>query len=182
MDFNRLEQIASSLQVLLEQKKATLAVAESLTGGLVSHLLTLRPGASRVFLGSLVCYSSAIKVEHLGIPQSLLEKEGVVSESVARLMAHNIRTKWGSDYALSLTGLAGPDKEKGDPPIGTVFVGFSGPHGDEIKKFSFKDLKTEGPEPSIEVRYAIQQQSAFFALDFLKTCIVKKQKYQTKSG
>ena len=133
--FKEMEKKAFLVASLLEQKKATLAIAESLTGGLVSHLLTLKPGASQFFLGSIVCYSSAIKTKHLGIPKSLLKKEGVVSKALALLMAHNVKKKWRSDYGLSLTGLAGPSKEEGDPSIGTVFVGFSGPQGDKVKDF-----------------------------------------------
>ena len=167
-DCKELEQKALSVHTLLEQKKATLAVAESLTGGLVSHLLTLRPGASQFFLGSIVCYSLFSKIKHLGVSQNLVAKKGVVNESVCLLMAQGVKTKWRSDYGLSLTGLAGPDKNAGDPPVGTIFIGFSGPKGDRVQRLF---LEKEGRKPQLEARWAIQQKSAFLALDFLKTCI-----------
>lgn len=172
--FKELQQIALSVHLILEQKKATLTVAESLTGGLVSHLLTLKPGASQCFLGSLICYSPSSKIKHLGISQSLLKKEGVVSESVSLLMAQSVKTQWGSDYALSLTGLAGPGKQVGDPPVGTVFIGFSGPQGDKAQRILLNPTgwQDEGLSAKSEAcRWAIQQKSALLALNFLKTCI-----------
>ena len=165
-NFNALKHSALSVHTLLEKKQATLAVAESLTGGLVSYLLTLRPGASRFFVGSIVCYSSLAKIKHLGIPKNLLEKEGVVRSDIALLMAQTVKTKWDSDYALSLTGLAGPDKEAEDPPVGTVFIGFSGPKGDKVKQLF---LEKEGLKASLKSRHVIQQKSALLALEFLKS-------------
>ena len=97
-----------------------------------------------------------------------METQGAVSSSVCQLMAKNIKKTWGSDYGLSLTGLAGPDKQVGDPPVGTVFIGFCGPQGEKTQKFF---VETPDIKPPFSAREAIQRQSALLALDFLKAGI-----------
>ena len=90
-DFKALKQKAKELQSYFIQSHKSLVVAESLTGGLVSHLLTLNPGASQFFLGGVVCYSLSAKTQQLGIPQKLLKEQGAVNESVCRLMAQGVK-------------------------------------------------------------------------------------------
>jgi nicotinamide-nucleotide amidase len=108
----------------------TLGLAESLTGGLAASRLVNVPGASRWFRGSVVSYASEVKFAVLGVPEG-----PVVTEEAARAMADGARSVLGADVGLSMTGVAGPDPQDGQPP-GTVFVGLSRP-GHETASFSF---------------------------------------------
>lgn len=112
----------------LRAKSQTLAVAESLTGGLLAASLTSVAGSSAVFRGSLVAYASDLKVALLGVAAELVERVGVVSPEVAEAMAAGARAQCGATWALSTTGVAGPDQQEGKP-VGTVFVGWAGPEG-----------------------------------------------------
>lgn len=105
---------------------ATVATAESLTGGRLATLWTSVPGVSATFRGGVVAYASDVKVSVLGVPESLVEAHGVVSAECARAMATGIRRLLRSDYALATTGVAGPDRQE-DKPAGTVFVGLATP-------------------------------------------------------
>lgn len=113
----------------LEDVGASLATAESLTGGRLAALITAVPGASRVFLGGVVAYDPAVKEHVLGVPHDLVARHGVVSAECARAMAVGVRQLTGATYAVSTTGVAGPDPSEGKRP-GTVFVGVAGPDGD----------------------------------------------------
>ncbi|MDF2927246.1 MAG: competence/damage-inducible protein [Paenibacillaceae bacterium] len=111
----------------LQAKGKTLAAAESCTGGLLSDILTTVPGASAAFRGSLVCYSNEWKRTLLRIPQEVLEGEGApgaVSAATAKLMAENLLDALQVDYALSVTGVAGPDPSEGKP-VGLVYIGLA---------------------------------------------------------
>ena len=152
-----LEISAKKIHLLLVEKKQTLALAESCTGGLLSYYLTRLPSASVFFLGSIVSYSYFAKTQHLEVPSSLLKERGAVNETVCRLMAQGVKKKWNSNWVLSITGITGPGKEECDPPIGTVFVGVLGPNCDKVEQLLL-DKKN---------RQDIQHQSAIFALDFL---------------
>ncbi len=110
----------------LDARGDTLATAESLTGGLVAAALTDVPGASRSFRGGCVTYASDLKVGLLGVPDEVVTEHGVVSERCARAMAEGARRRCGATYAVSTTGVAGPDRQEGKP-VGTVFVAVAGP-------------------------------------------------------
>src|SRR3972149_5752633 len=90
---------------LLTQRRLTLAVAESCTGGLIGHLLTEVPGSSQAFLGGVVAYHNQAKTAILGVGEALLEREGAVSEAVARAMAEGVRRLFGADIGLAVTGI-----------------------------------------------------------------------------
>src|SRR6201987_10459 len=107
---------------LLTQQGATVAVAESCTGGLLANRFTNVPGASAVFLEGNVAYSNAAKTRTLGIPTELLDRVGAVSKEVAQAMAGGTRKRAGTTYALSRTGIAGPDGGTPEKMVGTVFV------------------------------------------------------------
>ena len=156
-DFQLIKNQVQQIQDFLVKNKQTLALAESCTGGLLSTWLTEWPGASDFFLGSIICYSYLSKQKFLQIPEQLLREQGAVNPEISRLMTQNIIKNWGSDWALSITGVAGPAKKATDPPIGTVFFGLSGPFGEKVEQILL-DKKN---------RQDIRHQSAFFALDFL---------------
>ena len=111
----------------LTAHKQTLAVMESLTGGLLSSRITDVPNSSNYFVGGLVTYSDELKVQ-VGVPREILEQYGAISEETARAMAHAVRERLGVDYGLGITGAAGPDKEE-DKPAGTVHIAIEGPEG-----------------------------------------------------
>ena len=117
---------------LLTERKATLALAESCTGGCIANRVTNVPGASAVLLAGLVTYSNAAKQKFLGVQAETLARHGAVSEAVAREMAEGARREARADYALSVTGIAGPSGGTPEKPVGTVFIGLGRPlgHGD----------------------------------------------------
>ena len=120
--------IAATLMATLTVRGDTLATAESITGGLLAGFLTGVPGASAVYLGGVVSYASAVKMDLLQIPDDVIETDGVVSARCAEAMASGLRKLIGTTYALSTTGVAGPESQEGKP-VGTVYVGLSGPDG-----------------------------------------------------
>ncbi|MDJ1130932.1 CinA family protein [Streptomyces iconiensis] len=111
---------------LLAARGETLAVAESLTGGLVAAEITSVPGASRVFRGSVTTYATELKRDVLGVDGALLEERGAVDAEVARQMARGVREALGADWGIATTGVAGPEPQDGQP-VGTVYVAVAGP-------------------------------------------------------
>ncbi|ARF57758.1 CinA family protein [Streptomyces gilvosporeus] len=118
---------AGALEALAGRGQS-LAVAESLTGGLVAGALTGVPGASRVLRGSVTAYATDLKRDVLGVDGALLAARGAVDAEVARQMASGVRRVLGADWGVATTGVAGPDPQDGQP-VGTVFVAVEGPEG-----------------------------------------------------
>lgn len=148
---------------LCVERKFTLAMAESCTGGFLAHGITVLPGSSRFFLGSAVTYSNQAKTALLGVPTELLEAHGAVSAPVAEAMAVGARRVFQSDWAVSATGIAGPDGGSPEKPVGTVYVGVAGPAG-----FVTHHHLLLGNQ-----RLRNIQMTRLFALDFLRRCILK---------
>lgn len=121
------DEIEAVIVRLLTERKQTLAVAESCTGGCIAHRITNVPGASAVFLAGFVTYSDAAKQKFLGVRAETLAQHGAVSEAVAREMAEGARKVTGADYALAVTGVAGPSGGTPAKPVGTVFSGLATP-------------------------------------------------------
>ena len=119
VDVGSLEEVVSRL---LLERSLTLSAAESCTGGLIAKRLTDLPGASRVFRGGVVSYTNSVKAGVLGVPEALLEEYGAVSEPVARAMAEGCRRVCGSDLAVSVTGVAGPNADDRGTEVGTVYI------------------------------------------------------------
>jgi nicotinamide-nucleotide amidase len=113
---------------LIEAQK-TVATAESCTGGMIGELLTRRPGSSRAFLGGAITYSNAEKVRQLGVLDDTLATHGAVSEATVREMAQGCRDRFGADYAVAVSGVAGPDGGSPEKPVGTVWLALAGPAG-----------------------------------------------------
>lgn len=142
----------------LLRRGATLVTAESLTGGLVAERITEVAGSSRYFLGSWVCYSELLKQKQLGISAATLAQHSAVSAEVAEAMASAARELAGADYALALTGYAGPDGGTEQAPVGTVYLGLAGPDG----PVESKRLKLPGD------RELVRSRAAQSALDWLR--------------
>ncbi|MFD7437654.1 CinA family protein [Streptomyces sp. NPDC059861] len=119
---------ATEVVRLLTVRGETVAVAESLTGGLVAAELTAVPGASKAFRGSVTAYATELKNELLGVDATLLAQRGAVDPQVAAQMAAGVRKALGADWGIATTGVAGPDPQDGQP-VGTVFVALDGPFG-----------------------------------------------------
>lgn len=137
------ESLEDLLAKALVQEGATLSVAESCTGGNISKLLTAKSGASTFFNGSVVTYSSLSKIEVLGLDKSLIEKHSVVSGEVAESMAQNCKRIYKTDYAISTTGNAGPNKGDADAEIGTVFIAIATPFRVFSEKFTLGNHRTK---------------------------------------
>ncbi len=119
------ETLEQQVIAALKARSLTLATAESCTGGLAAKRLTDVPGASAVFLGGVVSYTNGVKERALGVPHDTLEEYSAVSEPVARAMAEGVRRLTGADFGLSVTGVAGPDKDDRGHDVGTVYIALS---------------------------------------------------------
>ena len=149
-----LEQIVS---YFLQMRSATLAVAESCTGGLVAERLTSVSGSSRYFVGGVVAYSNDLKMQFADVPQDLLDVYGAVSEQVALALAEGIRKRCGTTLGLGVTGVAGPTGGTAEKPVGLVFHALASESGTEMIKRSF-------PGDRARIRWFASQQ----ALDMVR--------------
>jgi len=113
----------------LRALERTLGIAESCTGGLLCDAFTNLPGASKVFVGGVVCYSNDVKVSKVGVPESIIEQHGAVSAECAIAMASGIAERMSTDYGLAVTGFAGPDGGNKQNPVGTIHLGYHSPVG-----------------------------------------------------
>lgn len=120
-----LENLSAEIGKILTQTEQTIAVAESCTGGLLSHVLTGVSGSSGYFIGGVVAYSNRIKESILGVKAETLEQFGAVSKQTAQEMADGIRTRFKTDIGLSTTGIAGPTGGTSEKPVGLVWIGIS---------------------------------------------------------
>lgn len=119
----------------LERVNMTLSVAESCTGGLISHKLTNVPGISKYFLEGIVAYSNVAKMEILGVPREMIEKHGAVSAPVAEAMARGVQARSHSHFALGVTGIAGPSGATPTKPVGLVYIAVSSPSDVRVQEF-----------------------------------------------
>ena len=128
------DEIENAVVRLLTEKQQTLALAESCTGGNLAHRVTNVPGASAVFLGGVVSYANGVKEKFLGVSAGTLRRDGAVSEAVAREMAVGAREKFGSDFALAVSGIAGPGGGTEEKPVGTVFIALATAAGVTVER------------------------------------------------
>jgi nicotinamide-nucleotide amidase len=129
-------------------KGLKLSVAESCTGGYLSHLFTQHPGSSEVFLGGAVTYSNKLKESILGVKPETIGKYGAVSEQTVTQMVEGALNAFKSDYAIAVTGIAGPDGGTDEKPVGTVWVGVAKKGKTQVKKFTFGNKRTQNIERS----------------------------------
>jgi len=125
----------AAIHAALEAQGATVAVAESLTAGLLAAALTENPGASRTFRGGIVVHATDLKASLGGVPAGLLAELGPVSAPVAEAMAEGVRQRLAAGYGVALTGVAGPEPQGGQP-VGTVYVGVAGPRGTVVRRLA----------------------------------------------
>ena len=152
-----LDEVVARLLVAAGQ---TVAVAESCTGGGLGARLTARPGSSAYVLGGVISYSDPVKRDVLGVDPRLLRRHGAVSAPVAERMAAGARDLVGSDWALSITGIAGPGGGTPEKPVGLVYVGLAGPDG-----VAAREHRLRGD------REAIRQRSVAMALHALRIAL-----------
>lgn len=147
---------------LLTEKRLTVATAESCTGGLISHRLTNVPGSSEALMGGVVTYSNQAKVEILGVSESDLESKGAVSHEVARSMAEGARRVFGTDIAVSVTGIAGPGGGTPAKPVGLVYIGISSQEETTSEEYKFRGRRVD-----------IKERSAQSALLMLRNLLIR---------
>jgi len=147
---------------LLRERKLTISMAESLTGGLVQHKLTQIPGSSHYFMGGVVSYSNQAKMELLGVKESSLKKYGAVSEQVAQEMAEGVRKRFGTDISISTTGIAGPTGATASKPVGLVYLALSA-----------KDKLIAQKRLFIQDRNSVKQRSAQAALELARRYLLR---------
>lgn len=132
----------------MAEKGLTLSVAESCTGGYISQLFTQHPGSSKVFLGGGITYSNELKESILGVKSETLVQYGAVSEQTVTQMAEGALHAFKSDYAIAVTGIAGPDGGTDDKPVGTVWIGVAKAGKTQVKKFTFGNKRAQNIERS----------------------------------
>ena len=157
------EQLESALVCLLTERKQIVALAESCTGGYIANRLTNVPGASAVLWGGVVSYSNVAKMKWLNVSEATLAANGAVSEETAREMAEGALRISGADFAISVTGIAGPGGGDEKKPVGTVFIGLADRSGSRVYKFL-------NPYDRETFKYVTSQQ----ALEILRRALLKK--------
>jgi PncC family amidohydrolase len=135
--------IAQKAIEVLKQKKCTIAVAESITGGGFAHYLTSVPGSSEVVLGGLVTYTLQMKTRLLNVPINTIDLKGIVSREVAIEMAYGVKSKFISDVGMGVTGYAGPSGGDSFAPVGRVFWGFVFANDDSAIMLDLKGEREE---------------------------------------
>jgi PncC family amidohydrolase len=135
--------LVKRLGILLTDKKSTLSVAESCTGGLIGASITAMPGSSGFFSGGVIAYANEIKQRTLGVPAHILEKKGAVSADTAQAMAQGALRLFKTDYAISVTGIAGPAGGSKKKPVGLVFVGIGTRNQVRSYRYLFKGGRTQ---------------------------------------
>jgi len=138
-----IEQITGKL---LLQNKATFSTAESCTGGYIAHRITTVPGSSQYYIGSVIAYANEIKENMLGVKIDTIEKYGAVSEETVLEMAKHVRKEMKTDYAIAVSGIAGPDGGTPDKPVGTIWVGLADKDGVTAKKYFFNRARMQNIE------------------------------------
>ena len=159
------EKMENIVGAMLKRRRETVALAESCTGGLVSKMITDRPGSSAYFVEGAVTYSDEAKTRRMGVPAAVLKRHGAVSEEVARAMAEGMRRSSGSTYGISITGVAGPAGGTKGKPVGLVHIACAGPAETTSKRFSLKGDRSW-----------IRQRSAVLALDLLRQTIARRRR------
>ncbi|MFD1631861.1 competence/damage-inducible protein A [Pseudopedobacter beijingensis] len=158
--------IEKAMLDLLQKHGLTLSLAESCTGGYLSHLFTQHAGSSAAFLGGGIVYSNQLKKQILGVKEATLNQFGAVSEETAKEMVEGAIKNFGSDYAIAITGIAGPDGGSIEKPVGTVCIAVANKHETVVQKFLFNNKRLQ-----------IIESSAIKSLHMLLTLLKKNKVY-----
>jgi len=134
----------------MERSKATLAVAESCTGGSLAAAITDLAGVSSFFLGGVVSYANEVKVRELGVPEEVLAQHGAVSEPTARAMAEGVRSRFETDLGVGITGIAGPGGATAGKPVGLVFIAVSSAEGTRVRRDVWPGDRTQVRRSSVQ--------------------------------
>jgi len=156
------ESLHQAIGALLLNKNKTVALAESCSGGYISHLITSVPGCSSYFNGAVIPYHNEFKVSQLDVEEETLATKGAVSEETVREMARNVRQRYRSDFGLATSGIAGPGGGSEEKPVGTVWIACDYGGATITKKIQLSN------ERDLNIRY-----TAVFALDLLRRCILE---------
>jgi PncC family amidohydrolase len=147
--------IEKTIIKLLTRKRLTLSIAESCTGGLISHSLTNIPRSSKCIRLGIVAYANEAKTKLLQIPTQLIKERGAVSKEIALKLAQNVKHLAGTNIGLGITGIAGPSGGTKLKPIGTIFIAVSLSHTTYFKKFFFKgnriSIKTQAKDAALKL-------------------------------
>jgi len=154
--------LAKALGDLLTQRKLSLALAESCTGGLIAELITAAPGSSAFFSGGVVSYANSAKTQLLGVGDELLAAHGAVSEEVARAMAEGARRVFSTDVALAVTGIAGPSGGSAEKPVGLVHFAVATPSETSCKTRTFAGKREQ-----------VRRFAAFAGLELLRQVVLR---------
>ena len=130
------EELAEVVGRLLVENKATLAVAESCTGGHLAHQFTQNAGSSAYFIGGILSYANQVKIDQLGVSEEILNTDGAVSEACIQAMALGVQKRLGTTFALATSGIAGPDGGTEEKPVGTVWIALAHPTGVITRKLT----------------------------------------------
>ena len=153
--------LAAAIVRMLNQRNQTLATAESCTGGQIGHMITAVSGASEVYVGGGVAYANQIKQDLLSVPEATLIEHGAVSEPVAAAMAEGARERFGSDWAVSTTGIAGPTGGTEEKPVGLVYIAAAGPDETVVQKINFPGT-----------REVVRLRASLAAMNLLRTMLL----------
>jgi nicotinamide-nucleotide amidase len=140
--------LEKALLNIMEERKLTLSTAESCTGGYIAHLITQHPGCSAVYAGGAVVYSNQLKESVLGVAHETLEKFGAVSEETVKEMAQGAMLRFKTDYAVAVTGIAGPEGGTPGKPVGTVWIAIANAKGVTANLFTFGNKRAQNIERS----------------------------------
>ena len=151
------ESIEYGIGKLLTEKGLSLSTAESFTGGKIANQITMVPGASNYFKGSVVAYATEAKIDQLGIDERLVAEHSVVSEEGAMAMAQNASRLFKTDFAIATTGNAGPTKGDSDAPVGTVFIGIASPQGVFAQGFTMGNHRERIVQKSVNKAFELLQ-------------------------
>jgi nicotinamide-nucleotide amidase len=132
----------------MEAENLSLSVAESCTGGYISHQFTQHPGSSKVFLGGAVTYSNSLKISILGVSENTINNFGAVSEETVKEMSEGAKSAFHSDYSIAVSGVAGPDGGTTEKPVGTVWIAVTGKTKTITKTYNFGNKRTQNIERS----------------------------------
>lgn len=165
------ETLASAVAALLKSRGRTVTTAESCTGGLLAKCLTDVPGSSAYFIDGVISYANAAKTRLLDVPADLIERHGAVSAAVAEAMARGALGRSGTDYALSITGVAGPDGGTTEKPVGLVYVGLADRGACEVTEHRLGEFLT---------RMEIRERTCKIALNRLRLALISQQPFSVR--